>query len=82
VAVAHLDMRLLAFPAADVVGKLVRYRSRRGSSPSPVALREAIDRFVEEHNRDPRPFVWTADPGVIVAKVQRGFHALAWRQAC
>ena len=40
-------------------------------------LQEAINRFVEEHNRDPRPFVWTADPDAIVEKVRRGYHALA-----
>ena len=57
--------------------KLTRRRLRRGSFPSLVALQEAINRFVEEHNRDPRPFVWTADPDAIVEKVRRGYHALA-----
>jgi len=42
-----------------------------------VALQEAINRFVEEHNRSPRPFVWTADPDAVVEKVRRGYHALA-----
>jgi hypothetical protein len=42
-----------------------------------VALQEAINRFVEEHNREPKPFVWTADPDAIVEKVRRGYHALA-----
>jgi hypothetical protein len=44
---------------------------------SPVALQEAIKRFVEEHNRDPRPFVRTADPDAIVKMVRRGYHTLA-----
>jgi transposase len=57
--------------------KLSRRRLRRGSFPSLVALQEAINRFVAEHNRDPRPFVWTADPEAIVEKVRRGYHALA-----
>jgi transposase len=57
--------------------KLTRRRLRRGSFPSLVALQEAINRFVEEHNRDPRPFVWTADPDAVVEKVRRGYHALA-----
>jgi transposase len=61
--------------------KLTRRRLRRGSFPSLVSLQEAINRFVEEHNRDPRPFVWTADPDAIIEKVRRGFHALARRQA-
>ena len=42
-----------------------------------VALQEAINGFVEEHNRDPRPFVWTADPDAIVERVRRGYQALA-----
>ena len=42
-----------------------------------VALQEAINRYLDEHNRDPRPFVWTADPDAIVEKVRRGYHALA-----
>jgi transposase len=57
--------------------KLTRRRLRRGRFPSLVVLQEAINRFVEEHNRDPRPFVWTADPETIVEKVRRGYHALA-----
>jgi transposase len=57
--------------------KLTRRRLKRGSFPSLVALQEAINRFVEDHNRDPRPFVWTADPDTIVEKVRRGYHALA-----
>jgi hypothetical protein len=61
--------------------KLSRRRLKRGSFPSLVALQEAINRFVEEHNKRPKPFVWTADPDAIVEKVRRGFHALARRQA-
>jgi transposase len=57
--------------------KLTRRRLRRGSFPSLVALQEAINRFVAEHNRHPRPFVWTADPEAIVEKVRRGYRALA-----
>src|SRR5918998_1076187 len=57
--------------------KLSRRRLRRGSFPSLVALQEAINRFIDEHNERPRPFVWTADPEVIVEKVRRGYHALA-----
>jgi DDE superfamily endonuclease/Winged helix-turn helix len=63
--------------------KLTRRRLRRGTFPSLVALQATINRFVEEHNRDPKPFVWTADPDRIVEKVRRAYHALvaAGRQA-
>jgi hypothetical protein len=57
--------------------KLARRRFKRGSFHSLVALQEAIKRYLEEHNRDPRPFVWTADPDAIVEKVRRAYHALA-----
>jgi transposase len=57
--------------------KLTRRRLKRGIFPSLVALQEAINRFVEEHDRSPRPFVWTADPDAIAEKVRRGYHALA-----
>jgi hypothetical protein len=42
-----------------------------------VALQEAINRYLVEHNDSPKPFVWTADPDAIVEKVRRGYHALA-----
>ena len=57
--------------------KLAKRRLRRGSFSSLVALQEAINRFINEHNERPRPFVWTADPDRIVEKVRRGYHALA-----
>src|SRR3954453_8080801 len=57
--------------------KLTRRRLRRGSFHSLVSLQEAINRYLVEHNRDPRPFVWTADPDALVEKVRRGYHALA-----
>ncbi|HEX6014884.1 MAG TPA: IS630 family transposase [Geminicoccaceae bacterium] len=57
--------------------KLTRQRLRRGSFHSLVALQEAINRYLDEHNRDPKPFAWTADPDAIAEKVRRGYHALA-----
>jgi transposase len=57
--------------------KLTKRRLKRGSFHSLVALQEAINRYLDEHNRDPRPFVWTADPDAIVEKVRRGYRALA-----
>jgi hypothetical protein len=37
----------------------------------------AINRCVAEADRDPRPFVSTADPNDIIRKVRRGKQALA-----
>jgi transposase len=50
-------------------------RLRRGSFASLVDLQAAINRYLEEHNTDPRPFVWTAEPDAIIEKVRRGYQA-------
>ena len=48
---------------------LTRQRLRRGVFTSIVHLQAAINRYLEEHNRDPRPFVWTKTPDAILAKL-------------
>jgi transposase len=52
--------------------KLTRRRLKRGVFRSVVDLQAAINRFVQETNADPKPFVWTADPNRVIAAVQRG----------
>jgi transposase len=56
--------------------KLTRRRLKRGIFRSIIDLQTAINRFIEAHNADPKPFVWTADPARILANVQRGNRAL------
>jgi transposase len=56
--------------------KLTKRRLKRGVFQSVVALQAAINRFVEEHNHDPKPFVWRADPNAIIAAAKRGHQAL------
>ena len=56
--------------------KLTRRRLKRGVFRSVVDLHAAINRFVEETNADPKPFVWTADPTRVLAAVKRGKQAL------
>jgi transposase len=56
--------------------KLSRRRLKRGVFRSVADLQAAINRFVNETNHDPSPFVWTADPNRIIAAVQRGHQAL------
>jgi hypothetical protein len=36
----------------------------------------AINRFVEETNAQPKPFIWTADPDRVLAAVKPGKQAL------
>ena len=57
--------------------KLTRRRLKRGVFSSVADLQEAINRFIAEHNENPKPFVWTADPHAIIEKVRRGNLALA-----
>jgi transposase len=56
--------------------KLTRRRLKRGVFHSVVDLQAAINRFVEETNRTPKPFVWTADPNRVLAAVKRGKQTL------
>jgi transposase len=50
---------------------LTRRRIRRGSFHSLVDLQAAINRYLAEHNAEPKPFVWTASPASILAKLDR-----------
>jgi transposase len=56
--------------------KLTRRRLKRGVFQSVVDLQAAINRFVLEHNAEPKPFTWTADPHKIIQAVRRGHQAL------
>lgn len=56
--------------------KLSRRRLARGVFRSLVDLQAAINRFVEETNKMPKPFIWTADPDKIIAAVKRGHQQL------
>ena len=56
--------------------KLAKRRLKRGVFGSRVALQTAINRFIEEANQIPKPFVWTADPDRIIQAAKRGYQAL------
>jgi transposase len=49
---------------------------RRGVFHSVPDLIAAIECYLQAHNQDPKPFVWTATADDILAKVQRGRVAL------
>jgi transposase len=55
---------------------LTKRRLQRGVFKGIVDLQAAINRFLDEHNASPKPFVWTADPHAIIEKVRRGKQAL------
>jgi transposase len=50
---------------------LTRRRLKRGAFRSIVDLQTAINRYIAEHNDDPKPFVWTKTAQAILAKTAR-----------
>jgi transposase len=48
---------------------LTRRRLKRGSFRAIVDLQQAINRYIAEHNHDPKPFIWTKPADQILAKV-------------
>jgi len=56
--------------------KLTKRRLKHGAFHSIVDLQTAINRFIEEANNEPKPFVWTADPNRVIAAVDRGRKVL------
>jgi transposase len=57
-------------------GEITRKRIRRGVFHSVVDLQRAINDYLEIHNANPKPFVWTASASAILEKVNRGKQAL------
>ena len=50
--------------------EITQKQIRRGSFRSVKALEKAIGDYLEEHNKDPKPFVWTASADLILRKVE------------
>ena len=55
---------------------LTTKRIRRGAFGSVPELEAAIHQYVDIHNDDPKPFVWTKTADEIIEKVQRARQAL------
>ena len=51
-------------------GIITRQSIRRGTFKSVRALITTIKSYIENWNRDAKPFVWTAKPGEIIAQVR------------
>ena len=56
--------------------EITRNRIRRGAFTSVAELKTAIMDYLENHNVDPKPFVWTKSAGEILEKVARAKQAL------
>jgi transposase len=57
--------------------ELTERQIRRLAVTSVAELEAAIAEYLEERNRSPRPFTWTASVDDIISKVQRGNETLA-----
>ncbi len=55
---------------------LTKRRLKRGVFRSITDLQAAINSFLDEHNEEPKPFVWRADPVRVLAAIERGKQAL------
>ena len=55
---------------------LTKRRLKRGVFKGVVDLQAAINRFAANHNQQPKPFVWTAEPDEIIAAANRGHQVL------
>ena len=51
--------------------EITEKRIRRGSFTSVRSLEKAIQEYLDHHNQNPKPFVWTADADLILGKIQR-----------
>jgi transposase len=51
---------------------LTSNRVRRGVFHSVAELQAAIDAYIQQHNQQPKPFIWTAQAKDILEKVKRG----------
>ena len=56
--------------------KLTKKRLKRGIFRSLQELKDAIHRFLDHTNANPKPFTWTKDPNKIIAAVKRGHQML------
>jgi hypothetical protein len=56
--------------------EITRNRIRRGAFKSVAELEGAIMQYLENHNADPKPFVWTKSASQILEKVARAKQAL------
>ena len=56
--------------------EITQNRIRRGVFKSVAELKSAIMEYLERHNADPKPFIWTKSAGEILEKVARAKRVL------
>jgi hypothetical protein len=61
-------------------GVLTQKQLRRGVFTSVKELEKVIMQFIETHNENKKPFVWTKSAEEILVKVERARQALLYQQ--
>ena len=56
--------------------EITRKRIRRGTFRSVPELIKAINDYIRENNKHPKPFIWTATSEAILRKIKHGKEAL------
>jgi len=62
-------------------GVLTQKQLRHGVFTSVKELEAAITRFIDTHNHNKKPFVWTKSAEEILVKVERARHTLSYQQS-
>ena len=60
----------MAEHGGTLFGKITAERIRRGAFKSVLELTEAIHSYIEAHNRNPKPYVWTKTAEEIINKLK------------
>lgn len=55
---------------------LTKRRLKRGAFVGAVDLQATINKYVADHNTNPKPFRWKANPDTIIAAAARGHQTL------
>ncbi len=72
----HADHIVVAEPGRTWFRELTDKAIRRGLFHSVPDLIEAIEQYLDAHNDQPKPLIWTATADSILEKVARGRVAL------
>lgn len=67
----HAQQRLVVAQGRAVFSDIPENRIKRDSFTSVADLEQAIAQYIEHHNKNPKPFIWTASADDILAKVTR-----------
>lgn len=70
-------LRLIRGPLCSNVHLNAQDGLQRESLTSVDDLEQAIAQYIERHNENPKPFIWTANADDILTKVTRAKAALA-----